>query len=1740
MTSYVDLIKQVILTQLERQNTPSARLIRIEGIPHPEVYWEVATFFDNWAHQRGLKFVAKLAYNKYVHFCETCDTSGLNVLNKMVDAGYVDRDNHMTHWRNKAMEDGHLAILMGTESVEDQGGLSDFFAITPEYLDQVLSGDYATWFEKLVADLADDERQALNNVVQEIFRVSTRNLFRLSKIVDDLAGTSNFYDASTLIAHLFDRLFDDWGLPCVKTVPDIRLLRRPATCRQLFDELARFRDRQVFRDMPASRRTRLIEAIRANTSVVVSNNQIPGYASMEDLKADLVQYIVGENVDIIRPRILRCDYSLIRDILALKRSRKENGRVTAPKFHGPPMKAFLDMVINVLAEEVSVTSIQFALKEARLAGCNTDDDVRDHWDRIRLLAGGLLDFLNAEFAATCDLELAWVDNLDPFRNEQFDRLHNAGLIEQAAASRKLSAIELTVRTSNGNAWEYVWEFAPNEPWLYTFFHVLHGLFDTYQNQHGSKYLPIVRVSRFSDLLMSNNEDEFFSRLETSVTNYRENVVTYIRSKLAVNEHAQLIQKIEQLGEHFTQFLEDVTEFGFYGSFTGQCTSTLRFIQSYCELIEWIGLTPLTSAARAVLPTLANAFLIIDDKHDISLKGLSGAVVLPVHPAMLEKLVDQALFIRQGATEVIRYLRNTGTDTERAIQSAQRRLKTFEQLSTISLAVDVLWSSKPSGYLSVAHTFGTFAIYREADTKPTGISLSNIITDEVAGDEEIPARELLRQSPISDVIYSKLASYLRTFPSQADGLHVLFVNPPDLQPVVAGIHQLIESLKDQANESKVRIQLTILAPTESLGGRSYLHYWVDNFFADTDTVDVSTYFKVISFSGKNLGTRVDLALRTMPEADVTFVQNIMDVTEIHFEETSSKGSPPVSTRFPMVLHPLPVFRTSAYRRTSISQLQFQASSAHARLVYYLSAPMNRFLKCQVVNQLQLQPHYEELLRVLHERSRWVVCIDPGIDREVMAGPDHRIISFSTGQGPFGELNVTVSSRRESTVDIRTKLESRLRSLFSGWSDEALQVAAERCLSHAERLDGAHILRALNPDDYQLHNFLSYLLTAQYLKVDAQDDSEVIVRTLIPLDSYDHWFRPDVDPVTGGSASRPDFLLLEVRRQSADDPLKISATVIECKMGRCAQSLVEDGLRQLEHGIRVLRAIWNPQRDSIDRRYWYSQLYRALIFATVNMAENDPAYLEFSRGLDAVLDGHFSISWKGLLLTYWLDSDAGDIEVEKVALTGCPDVPAEQHAFSQLVIQRMLIDDESEVQYMPLRADRDMDAEGKSADDGAEYVTTAPSVARVTASETIMDLAAERREQYTPSTAQVSTISEVQNTELSIEVDARDTSSGPFKRTPLEQVRLLIGEDVRNGEPVYWEFGHPELQNRHVLITGTSGTGKTYFIQALLLELSQYGISSLIFDYTDGFTLQKLEPDFVRIAKDRIMQLPIYHQPFPLNPFKRYRIEVAGELILQKPVDVAERIKSSLAKVFDLGPQQANAVYNAVKAGMEKYGSKMTLARLGEELRKLGESLSNARTALTRLEPLIDRDPFDHDSSQDWSILERNPGCIVVIQLSGFTRDVQVAITQLILWDAWYYNVQHGHKDKPFPVILDEAQNLDHSESSPTALILTEGRKFGWSGWFATQFLRGQMEKDELGRLQQASQKIFFRPPESELRNVALMIDPDRSRAAEWEIQLARLQKGYCVVSGWTVRNGRLVKDRPRIVRITPLSSRGGLR
>jgi len=200
-------------------------------------------------------------------------------------------------------------------------------------------------------------------------------------------------------------------------------------------------------------------------------------------------------------------------------------------------------------------------------------------------------------------------------------------------------------------------------------------------------------------------------------------------------------------------------------------------------------------------------------------------------------------------------------------------------------------------------------------------------------------------------------------------------------------------------------------------------------------------------------------------------------------------------------------------------------------------------------------------------------------------------------------------------------------------------------------------------------------------------------------------------------------------------------------------------------------------------------------------------------------------------------------------------------------------------------------------------------------------------------------------------------------------------------------------------------------------------------------------------------------------------------------------------------------------------------------------SYAKTALSQIRPLIDRNPFRTEDTIDWKDIVSSSGEVFIIQLTGFPRDVQLIITEFILWDLWNYSVRYGTKNKPMPVIMDEAQNLDHTEKSPSARILTEGRKFGWSAWYATQFLKSQLGPDELARLQNSTQKIYFSPPEQELTNIASSLSLEPQEKKYWESKLSSLKKGQCIVHGPILNEkGELSKPTVNVVNISPLSER----
>src|SRR5699024_595629 len=312
----------------------------------------------------------------------------------------------------------------------------------------------------------------------------------------------------------------------------------------------------------------------------------------------------------------------------------------------------------------------------------------------------------------------------------------------------------------------------------------------------------------------------------------------------------------------------------------------------------------------------------------------------------------------------------------------------------------------------------------------------------------------------------------------------------------------------------------------------------------------------------------------------------------------------------------------------------------------------------------------------------------------------------------------------------------------------------------------------------------------------------------------------------------------------------------------------------------------------------------------------------------------------------------------------------------------------------------------------------------------------------------------------------------------EVRPLIG--VTNNMPVHWEFNHSSLSNRHLVIGGRSGQGKTYFIQALLHDLAKTNQSSVVIDYSSSYTPGQLDPVFVEKMGSKLKERIVYNEGFPLNPFLLREKEVSGITFEEKPAEAARRVVDVFASVYrTFGPQQKAALYDATKRGIEKYGNKMTMELLLEELETL-ENYSNqvVMSISSRLMQFVHIDPFDYEVESQWDEYFAHGGNVMIIQLAGYDQDeIKRLLAEFILWDLWYYT-QDRTKDQVIPVILDEAQNLDFSDGSPSAKILREGRKFGWSAWFATQTFNN-FTKSELSIIDNAGTKVYFNPVETEI-------------------------------------------------------------
>ena len=262
------------------------------------------------------------------------------------------------------------------------------------------------------------------------------------------------------------------------------------------------------------------------------------------------------------------------------------------------------------------------------------------------------------------------------------------------------------------------------------------------------------------------------------------------------------------------------------------------------------------------------------------------------------------------------------------------------------------------------------------------------------------------------------------------------------------------------------------------------------------------------------------------------------------------------------------------------------------------------------------------------------------------------------------------------------------------------------------------------------------------------------------------------------------------------------------------------------------------------------------------------------------------------------------------------------------------------------------------------------------------------------------------------------------------RFLIGVDDGR-RSIYYDPQSPvdPLDNLNLMVTGSSGTGKTQLLKYLILQLRNQGKEVLILDFKNDFASDSIFAEYCNL--DRVF---VTFDGLPYNPLIPYPIRhpATGEMFIQCAQHIAG-VTSVLKRTYGLGTQQQADVKNAITAAFEDHGIKTTgavkyddemdfpdFSSVGGMLRK--DNLQ----AYNRLDPLFTLNLFRrdfHDKSFQ-SLVNRG----IILDLSQIpSNEIKNALAQLVVMSSHAYYNSRAHSGSIRQVLVfDEAHRVISSE------------------------------------------------------------------------------------------------------------------
>lgn len=1706
MRYYINSIVSYIDSQLQVNTQEKTLQIIIPRLEDGRVAVKLGNCLESLCFDKGIQLEYKVAG-------EQCIRWSAELQSTLQRLDYC-ASGSLTRLRNELADRSEdiLQILVGADYVTDKASLADFHRCDDQTLWEIgLNRSFNRWiklfFKQYNLECDDKELVHYESILEELH--IRFGLLRISNWLEDTtieAGAAN---------EAFAQLLKN---PTAFALPNLSGFindnKKSLSFRQCLDEAESFFSYSRFLDASSRKKTLSnIEGFKNSLNEFEMFRVFP-FTTQEDFFSALTNYIGKHDISSI-DALRQCDFTYVREnILKFKQKKETPQKETSHKLSGSPLEIVLQALwasfgfFKEIPRKISLNGISFHHDYL----CDDDSNSLDAKNSLKRLLGGLDDLLKDQMLLK-DAEESDIEFQSVLLNETTCYI---------SVKNGEPHFEFQVLLENDNKKE-CYRFTWKLPFIHPYRLANDLLLKAYEAlSQCSKpcLLPVFHFAYYDELFDAVDDEEGCRLLQHCITEcqpgtetFMENLFTEVWEKEAPNQKA-FVPYVEKLSESYQAFIRTAVEKGLPAAL---CTKALLRSKGDEVVLAYTaaGNAYITDASCSKCHKLAimlmRSFLITEQHKNIVSWAVReyepNAIISILHPSIIEMQHAKMLFLLAA----FNYLANQEIRTKRKFR--QRQWMSYEDMSAIQMPLPGLLTN-PDGKLSInIHGRGLLHRIGEISSKMTSMSTRLLTRYDVIDDDELNSTLFSKETRESELLLRILNEYRVMHPHVQDGISLAIFRNDDLQPILAALDKFLQREWEDGDISpksgrKYFVKLMIFTEsTDDTGIYNLLRQWRDYWDTNEEEDRMSYYsYCQVSVSHRIISSEQNhkefsRILEREIDTDIIVFYNFVETVNgnnkfrraMQFDATQDTLKFPILEKtFCANLEPDEKLKRSQI----ISNRQFRINATYTELlarIQHSTIPINQWHV--ILGHGDFEP-WQSVIESAHRCAEWVVCVDANIDEQLIASrtegnhdKKRELIGFGSGVGVHGESNYTISTQKFAFADLRIGLQNGLKTVFCNYgTPEDDTLITNSLLEDAAKISGLSLIRALGPTYYKC-DFIAYNMMRKILPI--TEESHLCDR-IFSIDAYRHWFDMGSEDKT-----HPDLLWLRADLNENGE-MAIEVRLIECKMAQKNDEHIAKAVEQIKNGLDVLVKAFSPKVEGVeipDQRYWCVQLHRLIASCAMVDSEREATFL---TAMENLIAGRFTIRWSAGIFAFWTDIQQSDIKkVDLLDITTADDktfkVPVYTMGYG-------FIRNICGGQKTPLSSwdDCGITIEPSMNTNRPEIARRQPEPQPMASEDPVLPTVVIPPLPNPP-------VVEPLPVKLETIVTAHDVPQ-----------RIFLGHANHGTRKVYWEFGNKELNNRHLLIFGSSGSGKTYAIQAILCELGLQQQHSLIVDYTNGFVPKQLNAVTTSVLSPK--QHLVKKEKLPLSPFCKYSKDLGiGLTIEDTPLDVAKRITSIFDSVYGLGEQQTSILIDAIEEGM-KNGT-MTLNTLKMVLEKyLNDSVhigSSVKTILSKLKPFISEQPFSYDSLLGWNdIFNSVETKCHIFQLAGEDEKTSRILTEVILWDLYSFCTSYSTERTPKVVVLDEIQNLDHRLESPLGKILTEGRKFGLAIIAATQTL-SNLKKEEQARLFQAGHKLFFRPSDPELNSYVEIIAQMAKQSQDksyWKQTLSNLKKGECISIG----------------------------